>query len=612
MLTRLLAWSGYDTQLIARLEGAATAWLKLANVWVWGGLLTSSAAVAMLMRECGARWWSALLAAALCLGALAALQAYSTASINASNLDTGPDVAQHKRTRWLVTMLLTAITLVFTQPWVLRIAEQTAGPQSQSSRSLLSRLLDDQAAREIGRIRRDLSEVSELLARLPSSASEAVRAEAPGQALVAGTARADRKALVFGNDRYLHAPTLEGAVRDATAMKQALENLGFKVRLVTDGDRRTMEQAVQDHVSALRPGDISFVHFSGHGFQFRSSNYLAPVDLQLSPDDITPAATGLNLVIDAIRERKPLASIVVIDACRENLAGSAGDGLAAIETGSNTYIAMAAKPGQLAVEVKGAQGGSNGVFTSAILRHIGKPISLDEVFIAVRNDVATISRKIGDTVQETWSSHNLSAPIVLANTPIAQPSPAATKAGLVLPVLRLPDGSTACDVGAADATNPDSLRRDRYTRCLHARLLQLQDDLARGEAALNATLERTRKGEDDADGSVHSVLLDYRAFWSDPVRGLLASSVLLFAMAGGLWWRASLQKVHDAYAMRLFETQRAAVQAFVDTALISVRDFPNAPDIELVRHRFSARLQPRPRATHTDGSLDDLLNRLST
>jgi len=54
-----------------------------------------------------------------------------------------------------------------------------------------------------------------------------------------------RVALVIGNGRYQHIPTLVNPLNDAEDMAAALKDDGFTVTLLTDASRKAMEQAVR-------------------------------------------------------------------------------------------------------------------------------------------------------------------------------------------------------------------------------------------------------------------------------------------------------------------------------------------------------------------------------
>ena len=62
----------------------------------------------------------------------------------------------------------------------------------------------------------------------------------------------NRQALVIGNANYAHAGVLRNPANDAKAIGRTLEQLGFKVRTLTDADERQMDQAIRNFGRRLR------------------------------------------------------------------------------------------------------------------------------------------------------------------------------------------------------------------------------------------------------------------------------------------------------------------------------------------------------------------------
>lgn len=219
-----------------------------------------------------------------------------------------------------------------------------------------------------------------------------------------------RKALLIGNQAYQNSP-LNNPNKDANELAEKLNETGYKTTLITDGTKATMEIEIDKYIKSIQPGDISFFYFSGHGFQDNGNNYIVPIDFV---EYTRSKAIGLNIIIESISRKHPIGNIIVIDACRSFPFGSNG-GLAATEAGINTYIALAAKPGQFA---KDGMPGTNGIFTAAILKHINSLTDVDNVFRDVRKDVA----KATENQQETWTSHNLSDKLILPSLEYANKS----------------------------------------------------------------------------------------------------------------------------------------------------------------------------------------------
>ena len=98
---------------------------------------------------------------------------------------------------------------------------------------------------------------------------------APAQAMAA------RLALVIGIDSYESLSPLDRAVGDARAMAQRLGELGFGVTEVLNPNRRDLSLAITAFRQSLKPGDMAFVHYSGHGVEINGRNLLLPRDMPL-------------------------------------------------------------------------------------------------------------------------------------------------------------------------------------------------------------------------------------------------------------------------------------------------------------------------------------------
>ena len=214
-----------------------------------------------------------------------------------------------------------------------------------------------------------------------------------------------RVALVMGNDDYRHAPKLHNAANDADDLARALSGIGFDVDRVTNVDLRAMEAAIHGFVTKLRPGDVAFFHFSGHGIQIDGENYLVPVDFRLTDEaSVKYDAYSASKLHDRIAGSGSRLNIVVLDACRNNgfrATRSAGAGLAAMHAAEGSFIAFSTSPGDTADD---NPEGRNGLFSSHLLEVLRQPgLNLDQVFNEVREKVYTASGKR----QLPWSSSSV-------------------------------------------------------------------------------------------------------------------------------------------------------------------------------------------------------------
>jgi formylglycine-generating enzyme required for sulfatase activity len=196
-----------------------------------------------------------------------------------------------------------------------------------------------------------------------------------------------KEALLIANGKYSHFAGLAHPSPDAAKLSAALEQLGFRVRVVRDGNREEMLDAISEFERGLRnTGAIAFFHYGGHGVQVDGKNYLLPADADI-PDErrVATRAVALDEVMTAMDAAAARASIIVIDACRDNPlpAGSGRNlarGLSVVGMKpKNSIVIYAAEAGSKALD---------GLFTPILavaLQQKGRTI--DQVMKSVRSEV---------------------------------------------------------------------------------------------------------------------------------------------------------------------------------------------------------------------------------
>lgn len=218
----------------------------------------------------------------------------------------------------------------------------------------------------------------------------------------------DRLALVIGNAAYENAPALTNPVNDATDMCAALAKVGFTTLCHTNlRDRAEFEARVKDYVDRLTPNMVGVVYYSGHGVQARSENFLIPTQVQprTVAEDPRRVLYSLDALFDSLRQKPTKFQFVILDACRTDLfprsppvaggrgadvaarsillralenVGRASNGLAPIKDApSATKVFYATASNDTAFDGKGR----NGPLTKHILKHIGTPGLLVDLFI---------------------------------------------------------------------------------------------------------------------------------------------------------------------------------------------------------------------------------------
>lgn len=232
------------------------------------------------------------------------------------------------------------------------------------------------------------------------------------------SATAQRVALVVGNSEYVaDVGRLSNPVNDAFAMATKLRQAGFTVIYRTDQSRRQMQEALDQFQAELRGADLGLFFFAGHGFQVEDQNYLLMTNTGRWSQEIVDEYALEVEAVQRLMEAEATASVLLIDACRNNplmgesvqvadesgrtrtvevgigLAGaraSAGPDASTTSRPVNSIVAFSASTGQLAYD---GQDATNSPFASAILRHLFSPrLDLRILLARVTQDVISATR----------------------------------------------------------------------------------------------------------------------------------------------------------------------------------------------------------------------------
>jgi hypothetical protein len=217
-----------------------------------------------------------------------------------------------------------------------------------------------------------------------------------------------RIALLIGNSAYQHGGALSNTINDVRSLKNSLERLNFKVFKHENLDQRSMKRAIDNFGDSVSGYDVALVYYSGHGIQAKGNNYLIPVDANLkSENDVEYDAIRADRVLGKMESAGTLTNIVILDACRNNPferswnRSGRGLGLAFMNAPAGSLIAYSTSPGTTASD---GRPGGNGVYTSALLKHIQTPgITLMKMFQRVRSEV---KRNTGKK-QTPWEATSL-------------------------------------------------------------------------------------------------------------------------------------------------------------------------------------------------------------
>ncbi|WP_334079300.1 caspase family protein [Microbulbifer sp. M83] len=219
-----------------------------------------------------------------------------------------------------------------------------------------------------------------------------------------------RYALVIGNSDYAFAP-LRNPVNDARDMAKKLRKLRYRTTLATDMNPQQLRATVAEFYRSVS-GDnaVTVFYYAGHGVQLQNSNYLVPVGVSIDdPMQLVANAYSINELLREVEQSGSSQNIVILDACRNNpfrktravesQLRQIQAGLAMVEAPPSTLIAYATEPGNVAEDGRGR----NGTYTRALLRHITRAETAEELFKRVRRDVLRAT----DNRQTPWEHSSL-------------------------------------------------------------------------------------------------------------------------------------------------------------------------------------------------------------
>jgi Caspase domain/Bacterial SH3 domain len=219
---------------------------------------------------------------------------------------------------------------------------------------------------------------------------------------------AKRLALVIGINDYQEIPKLEKAVGDAKAIGESLASIGFDVTTALNPDRRNFNLALSKFYGSIEPGDTVLVQYSGHGIQIESENYLLPADVPAptdgNPELLKAESIRLLTLLDTLAAKGAGASILIVDACRDNPFAKAGKrsiggtrGLTGVEVAKGSFIMYSAGKGEAALDRLGdADQEPTSVYTRVLISRLVTPgAKLRDVAASVRDEVETMGKSVG-------------------------------------------------------------------------------------------------------------------------------------------------------------------------------------------------------------------------
>ncbi|MFC6312363.1 caspase family protein, partial [Paraburkholderia dipogonis] len=233
---------------------------------------------------------------------------------------------------------------------------------------------------------------------------------------------APRIALVIGNGAYgangvgdarHDGPQVdalrENAPRDATAMRDKLQTLGFDVIMRTNATPQQMREAIGEFHRRLRAGGVGLFYFAGHGMRIGPQTLLIPAGLDArSPAAVVRNGVDLRTVLQAMHgAHDAQLNLVILDTClNDPFSATSTDDTSALPR--NTVVAYATEAGGFA-----ADGTRHGVYTNAWLHALDSAPSLTLADLLQR--VAAQVRDATGGEQTPWIAASLPRPWLTAD-----------------------------------------------------------------------------------------------------------------------------------------------------------------------------------------------------
>jgi formylglycine-generating enzyme required for sulfatase activity len=200
-----------------------------------------------------------------------------------------------------------------------------------------------------------------------------------------------RRAVLIGNAVYEKMGAIPAARKNVEVLKDALRGANFEIT-TTENLRHDPEKSFQNKFAAtINEGDICLFYYSGLAAQVRRrDNFLLPVnfDPATPPDEIPFNAPSLLDWLQAIDERKPALTMIIVDAPWALPSAVGAGGLTILNTGEmkEVLVSFSTQPGQ---SIPLSTNEQATVYTSALAEAIRKPgMRLADIFLNVQNTVS--------------------------------------------------------------------------------------------------------------------------------------------------------------------------------------------------------------------------------
>ena len=261
-----------------------------------------------------------------------------------------------------------------------------------------------------------------------------------------------RVALIIGNSRYTTISPLTNPEHDAQLMAETLQSLQFTLlggKAQLNLTKTAFERTVQEFGRALQDAEVALFYYAGHGLEVRGTNFLVPIEANLTNEaDVDFALINTTHILRQMEGPRTRLKLLLLDACRNNPFAGRGwralaTGLAPMDAPAGTLISYATKPGAVAHD--GTDGHSP--YTRALAAMLRTPgLDVFNVF----NKTAVAVKQSTQGAQEPWQTFSplegppfyfsdappelalTPTPTILAPTPTLAPTPAPPAARLMI------------------------------------------------------------------------------------------------------------------------------------------------------------------------------------
>ena len=214
-----------------------------------------------------------------------------------------------------------------------------------------------------------------------------------------GLAQAEERiALIIGNSKYQELGILNNTINDAKAIEKSLKSIGYKTTTIFDGNENNIRKGIKKFAIDSEQAQVSVVYYAGHGAQINGENYLLPIDLEAPKreSDIQLSSIKIDDIVNSLKSK---IKVIFLDACRDNpvIAKNLSKGRGVYRGGlaptvnnyteansGGIFIAYATDAGNIALD---GEGQKNSPFAESLVKYMGEPISIDDMFSKVTKEV---------------------------------------------------------------------------------------------------------------------------------------------------------------------------------------------------------------------------------